>query len=622
MKNKKILILHFNYFFKNYSKFMGKPYYLSFFDSLYAQISSKHLDYDTNRGIVNEILPHIFPKNLPILYDCSLASQFKEFCLNKREDFLKRPALFHSLLKEMKQIFLLSEYRELKQFLSEEFQIIVDRNSGKMDSLRFQINFSQSSGPENQITEFFAAMASNNVGDIKNFLKLHGYTKKIKENGYRALYKNEKECFQDYVDEIFQKYYENLEKYKDLKLPIGQALDALSKHKLISEEKSMKFKKNSKRYQNDYEISLQSKAKGNQIIEEEFLKRGLKIKLEEKKLTLKNFQGLFDILKGFDFQKLGIENPSFIYFGSFKSGFALKASDIDTSILTNSAFDERELLRLLLDYLEEYKKSKNLGYQIESRISDNIRIPLIKFSEKKENKLEFKADITVNNVLGVANSSMLKVYSKIDKRCKNMGLLLKNWAKKWGITSEDSLSSYALILMMIYFLQMKKILPSVQRIAKENRKKGEEKPLMKIKRTIKNRNVDEFKTDLDFEKDLVVIKNYMITHKFPENNQGMLELLLEFFNFYSDKGAFHKYHMKVDIKSGNVQFCNILAKEYETEKQFLFSVKDPFDKKHNPGDRVRKLEKITELKHKIDTTINELENENFEETRYKKIFDK
>lgn len=85
-----------------------------------------------------------------------------------------------------------------------------------------------------------------------------------------------------------------------------------------------------------------------------------------------------------------------------------------------------------------------------------------------------------------------------------MGLILKNWAKQWDITREESLSSYALILMMVYFLQLKRILPSLQRIAKEKRKKCAEKPFIRIKRTVKENKTEEFLTDLTFETDLKV----------------------------------------------------------------------------------------------------------------------
>lgn len=110
---------------------------------------------------------------------------------------------------------------------------------------------------------------------------------------------------------------------------------------------------------------------------------------------------------------------------------------------------------------------------------------------------------------------------------------------------------------------------------------------------------------------------------YPENTQNLLELLTEFFNFYSysDKGAFRKYHMKVNIKTGQICFLNTLTQFYEnSEKHYMFSIEDPFDRRHNPGDRVKKADKISEIKYKIDSTIMSLEKKNYKKERYKEFF--
>jgi DNA polymerase sigma len=68
-------------------------------------------------------------------------------------------------------------------------------------------------------------------------------------------------------------------------------------------------------------------------------------------------------------------------------------------------------------------------------------------------------DILVNNVLGVINSEFLKVYSQI-KWVRNLGILVKIWAKNKGIIGKNCLSSYSLILMLIHFLiKTKKVKP-------------------------------------------------------------------------------------------------------------------------------------------------------------------
>lgn len=607
---------------------MSDYYYKNIFESLYKSLYNcteytiqkiREDSGDLSRSIVeNVLIKEGFPKNMTIMYDKEFFPHFKKFLLSKREEYLSKPQFFHSLLKEIKFLFLPSEYKKIKVFMKENFPLVL---SEKVNMLEFK-DSDKNSGISEDVKNFLQAFGSGTRDEIKSYLKINGYTKKVKENdGSRSLYKKEGDSFGDQVDHIYQEYCESMSKFQKFNISFKTALDNLKKLKLITEKAAKKFEKNIDKYQRDYDISIKKKEYGNELIEKEFYNRNLKIKKDEKKFILDCFKNLHKILSGFDFQKMGFEEPYFVYFGSFKSGFALKASDIDTTILTNSAFDERELLRPIYEYLEEYKIKNKATFELDSRISDSIRIPIIKFSEKKEKNKEFKADIAINNVLGVSNSSMLKIYSKIDIRCKQMGLILKNWAKKWKITSEDSLSSYSLILMLIYFLQIKKILPSLQKISKESPTQKDKKPSIIIKRTIKNSKKEEFETNISFEDDLEVIKEYMRTHDFPKNEQGLHELFVEFFNFYSDKGAFQKYRLKVNIKSGEICFKNILAKGYEVERLFLFSIKDPFDKNHNPGDRVRKPERINDIKHQISLTILELESEESIKTRYKKFFE-
>jgi DNA polymerase sigma len=61
----------------------------------------------------------------------------------------------------------------------------------------------------------------------------------------------------------------------------------------------------------------------------------------------------------------------------------------------------------------------------------------------------------VNNVLAVYNSELVYTYCQIDQRFHILAIILKYWAKKVGIigAAYGYLSSYALVLMIIAFLQ-------------------------------------------------------------------------------------------------------------------------------------------------------------------------
>ena len=191
-------------------------------------------------------------------------------------------------------------------------------------------------------------------------------------------------------------------------------------------------------------------------------------------------------------------NLEMICFGSFINGFSLKRSDIDCSILTNNYIDERQLLYHLNSTLESLKSN---GFQMNLLNNKIIKIPILKINCELGDM-----DMAVNNVLGVANSKLLKVYSKITPKCSELGKLVKIWGKNHGLIGPSAMSSYGMLLLVIYFLQLKKIVPSIQAIAKEKRKKSDLKPaILKIKRKVKNNEIEEFETIIEFESNLLEI---------------------------------------------------------------------------------------------------------------------
>ena len=165
------------------------------------------------------------------------------------------------------------------------------------------------------------------------------------------------------------------------------------------------------------------------------------------------------------------------------------------------------------------------------------------------------------------------------------------------------MSSYSLILMLIYFLQIKKILPSLQQLSKILNVSSEIN--LKIKRWVKGSNEESFETDISFINDINKVKEYIRnnTDEFPLNSQTLFELLDEFFKFYNVKGksgAFKENKLKCNIKTGKIHFINIFSRE----KEHLFSIVDPFDKKHNPGDRVRSNK--SEIEREIEVSVKNL----------------
>ena len=91
------------------------------------------------------------------------------------------------------------------------------------------------------------------------------------------------------------------------------------------------------------------------------------------------------------------------------------------------------------------------------------RVPIVKFIEPETG---IECDICVNNLLAVENTTMLRRYSEIDPRLRELVILVKHWSKCRGVNGafKGFLSSYAYVIMAIHLLQTVQpaILPCLQ----------------------------------------------------------------------------------------------------------------------------------------------------------------
>jgi DNA polymerase sigma len=147
-----------------------------------------------------------------------------------------------------------------------------------------------------------------------------------------------------------------------------------------------------------------------------------------------------------------------------------------------------------------------------------------------------------------------------------MGIYLKHWAKRNKINgaSEKYLSSYALLLMLIHFLQ-EEIKPSV----------------LPILQKVENVNINYEYSHSDaiincnvyFEEDMEKVKTYMnIINNNETNTESVTELLIKFFEFYA-----YKYDQSFLISISNSE------KKVPSSEHIAFPIEDPFDIEHNPG---------------------------------------
>jgi DNA polymerase sigma len=178
-------------------------------------------------------------------------------------------------------------------------------------------------------------------------------------------------------------------------------------------------------------------------------------------------------------------------------------------------------------------------------------------------------DITVHNMLPILNTNLIRLYSLYDQRFHILGLYIKHWAKinKIHGAADNYLSSYALLLMLIHFLQKisePHVLPILQRI--ENKEIAYEYPI----------NGENIKTNIYYEEDIQKIRAYMMKNNNGlDNKEAATNLLIKFFEYYSY--YYDYYDQKISINK------DISEGFKKTSDSIAFSVDDPFDQNHNPG---------------------------------------
>lgn len=144
------------------------------------------------------------------------------------------------------------------------------------------------------------------------------------------------------------------------------------------------------------------------------------------------------------------ENSKIYLVGSSLNGFGSDSSDADMCLVVSSKElqgkrDASAILQHLMTPLRKCSFIKQCNLI-------QAKVPILKFSD---NLSGIECDLNVNNVIGVYNTHLLAMYSRVDWRLRPLGLFVKHWAQKMDIHdgSRGRLSTYPLMLMLIQFLQ-------------------------------------------------------------------------------------------------------------------------------------------------------------------------
>uniref|UniRef100_A0AAX7VWN7 Terminal uridylyl transferase 4 n=1 Tax=Astatotilapia calliptera TaxID=8154 RepID=A0AAX7VWN7_ASTCA len=251
------------------------------------------------------------------------------------------------------------------------------------------------------------------------------------------------------------------------------------------------------------------------------------------------------------------EKAQLCLFGSSKNGFGFRDSDLDICMTlegheTAEKLNCKEIIEGLAKVLKKHTGLRNI------LPITTAKVPIVKF-EHKQSGLE--GDISLYNTLAQHNTRMLATYAALDPRVQFLGYTMKVFAKRCDIgdASRGSLSSYAYILMVLYFLQQRQppVIPVLQEIFDGN--------------TVPQRLVDGWNAFFfDDLEDLVTLP------KLTLNTESVGELWLGLLRFYTEEFDFKEHVISIRQRKRLTTF----------EKQWTskcIAIEDPFDLNHNLG---------------------------------------
>ena len=147
-------------------------------------------------------------------------------------------------------------------------------------------------------------------------------------------------------------------------------------------------------------------------------------------------------------------------FGSAVTGFCSEDSDLDVAFYNDEeVVPPRNLMLHTLDHLMQGLKDR--GFFVVELVDG--RPPILKLFYKSTLSDKVLAVDVSNNPRPLQNTRLLSAYAALDERVRRLGILVKKAACIMGVIgmSRGNLSSYAWVLMVIYYLQCKHGMPKL-----------------------------------------------------------------------------------------------------------------------------------------------------------------
>ncbi|XP_004699479.1 terminal uridylyltransferase 4 isoform X5 [Echinops telfairi] len=257
-------------------------------------------------------------------------------------------------------------------------------------------------------------------------------------------------------------------------------------------------------------------------------------------------------------QKEYDEKARLCLFGSSKNGFGFRDSDLDICMTLEGhenaeKLNSKEIIENLAKILKRHPGLRNI------LPITTAKVPIVKFEHRRSG---LEGDISLYNTLAQHNTRMLATYAAIDPRVQYLGYTMKVFAKRCDIgdASRGSLSSYAYILMVLYFLQQRKppVIPVLQEIFD-----GKQIP----QRMVDGWNAFFFDKTEELKKRLPSL---------GKNTETLGELWLGLLRFYTEEFDFKEYVISIRQK----KLLTTFEKQWTSK---CIAIEDPFDLNHNLG---------------------------------------
>ncbi len=161
---------------------------------------------------------------------------------------------------------------------------------------------------------------------------------------------------------------------------------------------------------------------------------------------------------------LGITSKVLLY-GSSVNNFGMNESDIDLCFESPSLGWDKSSDDKCNFFVDVAQVLSDSGmYNIFVR--PNAPVPFIEFVDPDSG---YEIDLSLNHPLAIYNSKLLCTYASADERVRQLVYIIRYWAKRRGINStyDGTLSSYALMILVIHFLQQRPVplLPNLKNIS-------------------------------------------------------------------------------------------------------------------------------------------------------------